>query len=58
MYGENIKGKGVGKTIGFPTANLKMFDDKQIMQITRVFLDWLYDLPDDYTPTQQIKFFK
>ena len=37
---------------------LSLFDDKQIMQITRVFLDWLYDLPDDYVPTQQIKFFK
>lgn len=37
---------------------LSLFDDKQIMQITRAFLDWLYDLPDDYTPTQQIKFFK
>ena len=29
---------------------LSLFDDKQIMQITRVFLDWLYDLPDDYIP--------
>ena len=37
---------------------LSLFDDKQIMQITRVFLDWLYDLPDDYIPTQQIKYFK
>ena len=37
---------------------LSLFDDKQIMHITRVFLDWLYDLPDDYVPTQQIKFFK
>ena len=37
---------------------LSLFDDKQIMQITRVFLDWLYDLPDDYKPTQQIKYFK
>ena len=37
---------------------LSLFDDKQIMQITKVFLDWLYDLPDDYIPTQQIKFFK
>ena len=37
---------------------LSLFDDKQIMQITRVFLDWLYDLPDDYTPTQQIIFYK
>ena len=35
---------------------LSLFDDKQIMQITRVFLDWLYDLPDDYIPTQQIKY--
>ena len=37
---------------------LSLFDDKQIMQITRVFLDWLYDLPDDYIPTQQIIFYK
>ena len=37
---------------------LSLFDDKLIMHITRVFLDWLYDLPDDYVPTQQIKFFK
>ena len=37
---------------------LSLFDDKQIMQSTRVFLDWLYDLPDDYIPTQQIKYFK
>ena len=37
---------------------LSLFDDKQIMHITRVFLDWLYDLPDDYVPTQQIKFYK
>ena len=37
---------------------LSLFDDKQIMQITRAFLDWLYYLPDDYVPTQQIKFFK
>ena len=37
---------------------LSLFDDKQIMHITRIFLDWLYDLPDDYVPTQQIKFFK
>ena len=37
---------------------LSLFDDKQIMQITRVFLAWLYDLPDDYIPTQQIKYFK
>ena len=37
---------------------LSLFDDKQIMQITKVFLDWLYDLPDDYIPTQQIKYFK
>lgn len=37
---------------------LSLFDDKQIMQITRVFLDWLYDLPDDYKPTQQIIFYK
>ena len=37
---------------------LSLFDDKQIMQITKVFLDWLYDLPDDYVPTQQIKYFK
>ena len=37
---------------------LSLFDDKQIMQITRAFLDWLYYLPDDYVPTHQIKFFK
>ena len=37
---------------------LSLFDDKQIMQITRAFLDWLYDLPDDYIPTQQLKFYK
>ena len=37
LYGEIIKGKGVGKTIGFPTANLKIFDDKQIIPKVGVY---------------------
>ena len=37
---------------------LAKFDDKQIMMAARMFLEWLYHLPDDYIPTQQIKFFK
>ena len=35
---------------------LAKFDDKQIMQITRVFLDWLYDLPDDWQPKEYTEF--
>ena len=37
---------------------LSLFDDKQIMMATRMFLDWLYDLPDDYILQRTDKVFK
>ncbi len=29
---------------------LELFDDPQIMQATRTFLEWLYTLPEDFKP--------
>ena len=37
LYGKIIKGRGVGRTIGFPTANLKMLDEKQIIPKVGVY---------------------
>ena len=35
---------------------LAKFDDKQIMMAARMFLDWLYYLPDDYQPKEHTEF--
>ena len=29
---------------------LELFDDPQIMNATRTFLEWLYTLPEDFKP--------
>jgi|TARA_A100001201_G_scaffold141553_1_gene137307 hypothetical protein len=35
---------------------LAKFDDKQIMMAARMFLEWLYHLPDDYQPKEYKEF--
>ena len=35
---------------------LAKFDDRQVMNAARMFLEWLYHLPDDYEPTTYSEF--
>jgi len=35
---------------------LSNFDDPQILWVTKIYLDWLYQLPDGWKPTGYIKF--
>ena len=35
---------------------LAKFDDKQIMMAARMFLEWLYHLPDDWKPKEYTEF--
>jgi hypothetical protein len=36
---------------------LALFDDKQVMNAARLFLEWLYHLPDDYQPKSILSYF-
>ena len=35
---------------------LSKFDDQHVMNAARMFLGWLYHLPDDYKPTTYSEF--
>ena len=35
---------------------LAKFDDKQVMNAARMFLEWLYHLPDDWQPKEYTEF--
>ena len=35
---------------------LAKFDDKQVMNAARMFLEWLYNLPDDWQPKEYTEF--
>ncbi len=35
---------------------LAKFDDRQVMNAARMFLEWLYHLPDDYEPNTYSEF--
>ena len=35
---------------------LEHFEDPQILWVTKIYLDWLYQLPDGWQPTGYIKF--
>ena len=35
---------------------LAKFDDHQVMNAARMFLEWLYHLPDDYKPNTYSEF--
>tara|TARA_R100000152_G_C6707551_1_gene135806 strand:+ start:416 stop:574 length:159 start_codon:yes stop_codon:yes gene_type:complete len=35
---------------------LAKFDDKQVMMAARMFLEWLYHLPDDWQPKEYTEF--
>jgi len=35
---------------------LSKFDDRQVMMAARMFLEWLYHLPDDWQPKQYTEF--
>ena len=38
---------------------LSHFEDPQILWVTKIYLNWLVQLPDDYTPREyiEIKFY-
>ena len=35
---------------------LARFDDRQVMMAARMFLEWLYHLPDDWQPKEYTEF--
>ena len=35
---------------------LAKFDDRQVMMAARMFLEWLYHLPDDWKPKEYTEF--
>ena len=35
---------------------LAKFDDRQVMMAARMFLEWLYHLPDDWQPQEYSEF--
>jgi|TARA_A100001011_G_C14016949_1_gene717802 hypothetical protein len=35
---------------------LRKFDDRQVMMAARMFLEWLYYLPDDWQPQEYTEF--
>ena len=35
---------------------LAKFDDRQVMMAARMFLEWLYHLPDDWKPQEYTEF--
>ena len=35
---------------------LENFEDPQILWVTKIYLDWLYQLPEGWKPTGYIKF--
>ena len=35
---------------------LTKFDDRQVMMAARMFLEWLYHLPDDWKPKEYTEF--
>ena len=35
---------------------LAKFDDRQVMMAARMFLEWLYHLPDDWQPQEYTEF--
>jgi hypothetical protein len=35
---------------------LRKFDDRQVMMAARMFLEWLYYLPDDWQPQDYTEF--
>ena len=35
---------------------LAKFDDSQVMNAARMFLEWLYHLPDDWQPKEYTEF--
>ena len=35
---------------------LSKFDDRQVMMAARMFLEWLYHLPDDWQPQEYTEF--
>ena len=35
---------------------LSKFDDRQVMMAARMFLEWLYHLPDDWKPKEYTEF--
>ena len=35
---------------------LAKFDDRQVMMAARMFLEWLYHLPDDWQPKEYTEF--
>ena len=35
---------------------LAKFDDRQVMMAARMFLEWLYYLPDDWQPKEYTEF--
>jgi|TARA_R100000388_G_C7102956_1_gene92957 hypothetical protein len=34
---------------------LEHFEDPQILWVTKIYLDWLYQLPEGWQPTQYIE---
>tara|TARA_R100000353_G_scaffold3111_1_gene4819 strand:+ start:928 stop:1086 length:159 start_codon:yes stop_codon:yes gene_type:complete len=35
---------------------LSKFDDSQVIETARIFLEWLYHLPDDWKPQEYSEF--
>ena len=35
---------------------LEHFEDPQILWVTKIYLDWFYQLPEGWQPTEYIKF--